>query len=331
MKYGRVWGGAALAVLMNLSMAARAEAEPTSKDAAAPSAPPPDIVRMKDGGLLRGTIAESVPGSFVTIVLLTGETRKIAFSEVDYAGPADAAPKPTHKKRHVDDDDDDDDDAQKAAQPPRNTDTRKPFVTVHGAEANISFRSTPNAHTLYRRDGTATAFGSNGVGVIATGFSEICTAPCEASLPAGTYTFGVSKPKGVAVEGDQVTLPAGESRLHADYTDNSELRLAGWVTMIGGVAVGSGLLLEGLLSGGLDCSGSTGECTEKPKNDTLIYAGGALEVGGVLIGLILINQKDGVELAVTPGGPESGRRSSVRNQAAADRALPKGLTFSGRF
>ena len=167
--------------------------------------------------------------------------------------------------------------------------------------------------------------------MIATGFSEICTAPCEVSLPAGTYTFGVSKPKGVAVEGDQVTLPAGSSRLHAEDTDNSELRVAGWVTMIAGVAVGSGLLLEGLLSGGLDCSGDTGECTEKPRNNTLIYAGGALEVGGLLVGLILINQKDGISLAVTPGAPESGRRSSAGNLATADRALPKGLTFLGRF
>jgi len=328
-KCGRAWGRAALALFMGLSIAARAEAEP--KDGAAP---PPDIVRMKNGGLLRGTIAESVPGGSITIVLMTGETRKIASSEVDYAGPADAAPSPAHKKRSANEDDDEDESGADSKPPPqrsRSSETDKPFVTVHAAEADVSFSSTPDGHTLYRRDGTATAFASNGFGVVATGFSEICTAPCQASLPAGTYTFGVSKPKGVAVEGDQVTLPAGSSHLHADYTDNSGLRIAGWVTVVGGVGVGSALLLEGLLSGGLDCSGDTGECTEKPKNTTLIYAGGALEVGGLLVGLILINQKDGVSLAVTPGGPESGRRSPVGNQATADRALPKGLTFSGRF
>jgi hypothetical protein len=48
-------------------------------------------------------------------------------------------------------------------------------------------------------------------------------------------------------------------------------------------------------------------------------------------GLILLTQKDGVSLAVTLGGPENSRRSTVSNQAAADRFLPKGLTLSGRF
>lgn len=328
-KCGLVWGCAVFAVAMNLSVAARAQAEPTSKDGVAPSSAPPDIVRMKDGGLLRGTIAESVPGGFVTIVLLTGETRKVAASEIDYAGPADAAPSPPKKQPANEGENESGADANRATQP-RDSGAPRPFVTVHAAEANISFRSTPNGHTLYRRDVTATAFGSNGVGVAAEGFAEICTAPCDASLPAGTYTFGVSKPKGVAVKADQITLPAGSSQLHADYTDNSGLRIAGWVVMIGGVAVGSGLLLAGLESGGLDCSSSTYECTEKPKNMTLIYAGGALEVGGVIAGLVLVNQKDGVSLSVAPGAPRGGRQPSG-SVAVADRALPKGLTLSGTF
>ena len=40
----------------------------------------PDIVRLKNGGFLRGTIAELAPGEFVTLLLVTGETRKIIAS-----------------------------------------------------------------------------------------------------------------------------------------------------------------------------------------------------------------------------------------------------------
>src|SRR5688572_477116 len=67
---------------------ARAE-EPA---AAAPAVSAPDVVRLKNGGLLRGTISELVPGQTVTIVTASGKTRELPMAEVDYAGPADKDP-----------------------------------------------------------------------------------------------------------------------------------------------------------------------------------------------------------------------------------------------
>jgi hypothetical protein len=89
---GRVICGAAL-----LAFAATARAQSPAPKTPLPGASTEptrpvaakDVVKLKSGGLLRGTIAELVPGEFVVIVLITGETRRIAASEFDYAGPED--------------------------------------------------------------------------------------------------------------------------------------------------------------------------------------------------------------------------------------------------
>jgi hypothetical protein len=53
----------------------------------------PDVVLMKTGDLFRGTIAERLQ-SETTVVLMTGETRRIPATEVHYAGPSQQTPKP---------------------------------------------------------------------------------------------------------------------------------------------------------------------------------------------------------------------------------------------
>ena len=66
--------------------AAPAPSAPATSKAAADAAAP-DIVRLKNGGLLRGKISELVPGGTVTIVTITGSTRVLNMSDVAYAGP----------------------------------------------------------------------------------------------------------------------------------------------------------------------------------------------------------------------------------------------------
>src|SRR5258706_9689637 len=60
----------------------------------APTTTPPDIVRFKNGGILRGTILESVPNDRVDIRAPDGQTRRIPWAEVEYAGPATSVPPP---------------------------------------------------------------------------------------------------------------------------------------------------------------------------------------------------------------------------------------------
>jgi hypothetical protein len=50
--------------------------------AAAARAQPLDTVHLADGGFVRGTVAESIPNDHVTIVLATGEVRRIPWSDV---------------------------------------------------------------------------------------------------------------------------------------------------------------------------------------------------------------------------------------------------------
>ena len=61
--------------------------------ASAPASPPKDIVHLRSGGIVRGTIVESLPGDAVKIQLVTGEIRTIPYSETTYVGP-DTPPAP---------------------------------------------------------------------------------------------------------------------------------------------------------------------------------------------------------------------------------------------
>lgn len=54
--------------------------------------PAGDVVRLRNGGVLRGTIAELIPGDRVVIVTAAGDRRELPMSEVTYAGPVDGSP-----------------------------------------------------------------------------------------------------------------------------------------------------------------------------------------------------------------------------------------------
>ena len=95
----------------------------------------PDIVRKKDGGILRGTIEEMVPKGEVKIVLPSGEKRSIPMSEVDFAGPASDAP-----RRKADD--------------PTGTAYRLP-VTVSAGEASLHLLGARPGLTLHVKSSEA--------------------------------------------------------------------------------------------------------------------------------------------------------------------------------
>src|SRR5258706_12993919 len=75
------------ALFVALLLLAVALALPTGAQAQTP----PDQVMLTNGGMLRGTIIENMPGDHVTIQLPTGETRRFAAAEVQSAGPAQAS------------------------------------------------------------------------------------------------------------------------------------------------------------------------------------------------------------------------------------------------
>ncbi|HET7544486.1 MAG TPA: hypothetical protein VFK05_31660 [Polyangiaceae bacterium] len=235
-----------------LAQAAKAPAAPAasvpaaapSAPAAAPSAPinvnAPDIVRLKNGGILRGTISELVPGDYVSLVLITGEQRKVPYADVQYAGPANAAPNPVAAPAVP---------APAAPAPavaaaagampaasnPANE--PQPFAVVHAKETRVNVVSKPNGLTLFRRSVSA---GIGGVGTV-NAYDEVCTAPCNVSMPAGTHTFAIARAGGKPHETDPVTLPAGNANMTITYVDRTFIRiglgLLGFAGLISSVAI----------------------------------------------------------------------------------------------
>lgn len=250
-----------------------------------PTAAPMDVVMTTDGGMVRGTIIESVPGQYVVITLPTGETRRIEGTRVRYAGPASGAPQsvaapaatyaPTYPP------------APAAIAPPA-SDPRR---------VSIRFRSAQTGVTVHRVTGTATATMSGGIsgpGVVGSfsgvarghSFARLCTAPCEMSLDAGEYQLALSA-GGLEVPAQALVLDR-DGTVTAEYWDNSGTRVAGWLTFFGGLIGGLALATVPMLVS-LNSSGGLNDGVVWP---TLI--GGTVMMGiGVIVGLFLKDVSDG--------------------------------------
>lgn len=243
---------------------------------------PPDVVMLQNGGMLRGTISELVPDDYVIIVTIGGETKRIAMSEVKYAGAASQAPgaAPSGGEMRAD------------------QDKIKPMVTIHGKEARLKLKA-PTPVTFHRRTSSSFAVASGPGGTataVGAGYDDICTAPCEISIPAGTYTLALSEPGGRAVETEEpVVIPPGVSEVQGLYTSRSGLRTAGWLIAIGSVIGGTAIALAGI--GAEDCDDYEG-CTTI---SWPMFGGGmGLMVGGTIVGMVMGLTPDKAEIEVTP-------------------------------
>lgn len=281
--------------------------EVVGKSVEAPAAK--DIVRLKNGGLLRGTISELVPGDSVTIITASGKTRELKMSEVDYAGPADRDPQATATP------------AVPAATTPaaETTDASKtePLVTVSGQRADLQLTSEPAGVTFHRQSGSAVAVGARGAAV-AVAFDRLCTTPCKVSLPAGTETFALSRAGEFPIFAEPVTVPAGPSQVVGSFKSRSGVRVAGWVITIGSV-VGGSVLMYSSFGTKRECTSGPSSCydSHELKIGTFLAGIGVLGLG-TAVGLVMAVTRDVAQVEVKPG------------QAAL---LPKapGLLLSGRL
>lgn len=82
--------GTLAAVVLSTPMARADDEElpslPATESPAAPAIASKDVVRLKNGGIVRGTILESMPNHHVTIQLATGQTRTFRWTEATYVG-----------------------------------------------------------------------------------------------------------------------------------------------------------------------------------------------------------------------------------------------------
>lgn len=183
-----------------------------------------DTVRLADGGIVRGTVLDYVPGDHVTLQLSTGEMRTYRAGEfVDVAiGPAapivvpvpvPVAP-PTEPMAHL---------------------------SVTGDVEGLSLHRVIASATV----GVWTGRGMSSVRIDA--FDLICHAPCEVDVPAGSYELGVAPDGGDARRAghDDAVFHAGTvSRLALEFESREGIRIAGWLTLVLGGLGGSAMIIS---------------------------------------------------------------------------------------
>ena len=120
------------ASLALLSLSAGASAQQT----------PPDVVKLRDGSMFRGTIAELVAHDHVDIVLSSGQTRRFPLADVTYAGPsvapASAPPSPPPPPP-----------------PPPPSGGPQPLVGMRGPRAELRLEANDSDVEFHVRTGTA--------------------------------------------------------------------------------------------------------------------------------------------------------------------------------
>lgn len=227
-----------------------------------------DVVRLKNGGFLRGAIAELVPGQHVVIVLVSGETRRVPMSEVTYAGPEEAG----------------------GGGPPRGRGERAP----RGTEGvRLTLRATRPDLTYHLLEGQSVGrvesrFGSDGE-VRSELFRILCKAPCEVSIEPGSHRFALAVGDEAPVAATSLRI-RGEATLEASYRSYELVRILGWVVGTGGVVAGSAVLFDPLVN--------------RPANQDLdkgpVILGLGIILGGAIVGGILGAIEDDAEIRVVP-------------------------------
>lgn len=287
----------AIAMLLVPTIAAAQEA-PSPAPASAPAAMP-DIVVLKDGSMLRGTIVELDKQKEVTIQLPTGKTRTIAMSEVTYAGAEADRPKAEAPKPQP---------VQSSPQGGTADGTARPFVTVQGKPAMLQLTANIPEATFHLKTSTAVvvAGGRSGVGV---GYEVICTAPCTATLPTGTHQLAVSRRDGIPTS-DTLVPVAGDSLVLAKHVSNAGYRIAALVVAGAGLVGGAALAFKE---------------EEDPTSMTNMYAGLGVIVLGCVIGSVIYRQ-DKFELSIAPA---TVKPSNARIESRS--LVPDGVALTGRF
>ncbi|MFW5739811.1 MAG: hypothetical protein ACOC1F_05535 [Myxococcota bacterium] len=161
-------------------------------------------------------------------------------------------------------------------------------------------------------------------------YSNLCTAPCEVTLPTGTHRLALSRDKGTPVEPDDPIRLEGDSVVEGKYISNSGIRIAGGVVAIGSPAVGVGLILTSTEEE--EVCDHRGCRTESTLNDNKLLGGVAVTLVGGGIGYLLLQMPDGAEISVTPmsstglGGTQAADRTET-----TDALVPRGAALYGRF
>lgn len=248
-----------------IAAAVLALARPSS---AQTSCVPPDLVTLRDGGMLRGTIAELAPNDHVTIVLVTGETRTVPAAEIAYAGPAGSAPQPASTPPIV----------AAAASPPSSAPAAPPAPTRHRLLLEANERDV-TFHLITTAAGTRR-------------MRPLCTAPCEGALLAGTREIALSVPGRAPILSSAPVLIRAPSTLRGTY------RSLGWVRSLGAGFTAIGAL--GIVVTIAAYLSVQDELSDEAGAPLLLVGGFMGSLVPTVVGLVLLNTEDRATVEVAP-------------------------------
>jgi hypothetical protein len=210
--------------------------------------------------------------------------------------------------------------------------TAPPQPSATSERVPVHLDATEPDITYSVRSGSATIVGVAGghaVAALAHGYTELCTAPCNASLPAGTQHLALSKGGGAPVEPEAPVSLSGPVQIHGDYHDRKGTRIAGVVTMVLGGVTGT-LLMVTASKPSQDCS--TGTCVTLPKIDDGQVAAGILVLSAsAVLGIALVLQHDSAEISVVPLQTSSLPRPLMALREGASIPVPEGLALRVAF
>jgi hypothetical protein len=227
--------------------------------------------------MFRGTISELVANDHVVIILVSGESKRFASSAVRYAGPASGAPATSSPTP-----------APAPSSAPLSPAPGVPVVDY--GPFPVQFLATQPGVTFYRVKRNVAEIRGMGLlptaSVVAESFTEICVAPCVATLDRGTYVLSLGIPGEYPVSADNAVRVMAPTTVRGHYESRSDFRLAGWLVAAGSIVGGAVL---GYLSV-RDCDVGDKDCSV-PRVPLLV---GGLALGGVgtIVGLIMTGKDD---------------------------------------
>jgi hypothetical protein len=236
----------------------------------------PDVARMKSGGFLRGRVIEYVPSSHVLLRGADGTLHRFPWSEVAYAGPDDqrgedaprsaAPPAPPSAG------------SEDTAARPQESAPAAPRDSEPVSKVQVRFDG-PVGHT-FRKSGPGLEFrvaGAPSSSLSLLTSAELCTAPCTAELSEGTHTFFVVKPNAGSVESNPVFIDEQHRNVSGEFIDKSGRRRTP--------------------EDRFDCR------MQVRLNAGLLAASGILGLASVSSGVVLMLQRDRVELKALAPAP----------------------------
>ncbi|MGD0524791.1 MAG: hypothetical protein ABSE49_06600 [Polyangiaceae bacterium] len=282
-----------------------------------------DVIYMKNGGILRGTIIDAIPDAQARIQLATGEIATVPWQAIDRiehggAGPGRAPPPPP------------------LPPPPTASGPPRPRVLAPGPMVEVHVEGADGAVLEIDRNDDGT-------------WENACRAPCDMQLPTSAeYRIGGSllKQSGVfrlrGQPGDHVTVNVTGGSKAWLVVGIVITPVAGLVTLVAALVGLAGSVQAS--AGGEGCVNGT--CAQANANASNVATvgwvtaliGAAVTVGGII--LIANNAKTGVTVDLT--GAQAARVQgdawahvpSWREAGAAEKSIPPvfgGTLWTGHF